>query len=306
MEAIKDTIEKIKAFLPYLDEHQKRIYLALEARGIDVSHRVIGESLKANGFSLQANRKTFEGRGHADRDAQFEFISRKVKDYMSEEQPVISVDAKKRELIGNFKNGGVEWQSKNTPVEVNAYDFLTDAEGIAIPYGIYDIAQNKGWVNVGITKDTAEFAVQSIRNWWYKMGIYYHNNANSLLITADGGGSNSSKGKLWKRELQKFADETGMEIEVVHFPPGTSKWNKIEHRLFSYISKNWRGKPLISYEVIVQLIGSTKTEKGLEVECELDMENYQTGITIDEDEMENVNLMGSSFHEEWNYRIMPS
>ncbi|GHV30936.1 hypothetical protein FACS1894177_04430 [Bacteroidia bacterium] len=397
MEAIKDTIEKIKAFLPYLDEHQKRIYLALEAkslgrggkslienqlgishntinkglkevnggtvnsgarlrkegggrkkkineaewhhikefiephtrgepesplqwvskslrnistalkaRGIDVSHRVIGESLKANGFSLQANRKTFEGRGHADRDAQFEFISRKVKDYMSEEQPVISVDAKKRELIGNFKNGGVEWQSKNTPVEVNAYDFLTDAEGIAIPYGIYDIAQNKGWVNVGITKDTAEFAVQSIRNWWYKMGIYYHNNANSLLITADGGGSNSSKGKLWKRELQKFADETGMEIEVVHFPPGTSKWNKIEHRLFSYISKNWRGKPLISYEVIVQLIGSTKTEKGLEVECELDMENYQTGITIDEDEMENVNLIGSSFHEEWNYRIMPS
>ncbi|KAA6313660.1 hypothetical protein EZS27_035602 [termite gut metagenome] len=176
---------------------------------------------------------------------------------------------------------------------------------MAIPYGIYDIALNKGWVHVGITKDTAEFALQSIRNWWYKMGIYYHNHANSLLITADGGGSTSSKGKLWKHELQKFANETGMDIEVVHFPPGTSKWNKIEHRLFSYISKNWRGKPLVSYEIIVQLIGSTKTEKGLEVECELDRENYQTGIVIDRSEMENINMIGSSFHAEWNYRIMP-
>jgi transposase len=397
MESTQDILEKIKAFMPYLDEHQKRVYLAsevkglgrggklllenqlgvshntinkglkelqsgkvihkerlrregggrkkkikeaewihikefiephtrgepesplqwvskslrhistaLKSRGIEVSHRIIGESLKANGFSLQANRKTYEGSGHADRDSQFEFINRKVKEYISDKQPVISVDAKKRELVGNFKNTGVEWQSKNTPVEVNAYDFLTDSQGVAIPYGIYDIALNKGWVNVGITKDTAEFAVQSIRNWWYKMGIYFHNNATSLLITADGGGSNSSKGKLWKSELQKFANETGMEIEVVHFPPGTSKWNKIEHRLFSYISKNWRGKPLVSYEVIVQLIGSTKTEKGLEVECELDTENYQTGIVIDEDEMENINLIGSSFHHEWNYRILPS
>ncbi|KAA6331098.1 hypothetical protein EZS27_020270 [termite gut metagenome] len=291
--------------LQWISTSLRHISTALKARGIEVSHRVIGESLKAHGFSLQANRKTYEGSGHADRDSQVEFINRKVKEYISEQQPVISVDAKKRELVGNFKNAGVEWHRKNTPVEVNAYDFPTDSQGVAIPYGIYDIALNTGWVNVGITKDTAEFAVQSIRNRWYKMGIYYHNQANSLLITAGGGGSNSSKGKLWKHELQKFANATGMEIEVVHFPPGTSKWNKIEHRLFSYISKNGRGKPLVSYEIIVQLIGSTKTEKGLEVECELDTENYQTGVVIEEREMENINMIGSSFHGEWNYRILP-
>ncbi|KAA6350516.1 hypothetical protein EZS27_002123 [termite gut metagenome] len=291
--------------LQWVSKSLRHISTALKARGIEVSHRVVGDSLKAHGFSLQANRKTCEGRGHADRDSQFEFINRRVKEYTSEQQPVISVDAKKRELAGNFKNTDVEWHGKNTPVEVNACDFTTGSQGVAIPYGIYDMALNKGWVNMGITKDTAEFAVQGIRNWWYKMGVYYHNHANSLLITADDDGSNSSKGKLWKHELQKFANETGMEMEVVHFPPGSSKWNKIEHRLFSYISKNWRGKPLVSYEIIVQLIGSAKTEKGLEVECELDMENYQTGRVIDQSEMENINMIGSSFHEEWNYRILP-
>lgn len=291
--------------LQWVSKSLRNIEAALRERGIVVSHRVIGESLKANGFSLQANRKTYEGKGHEDRDVQFEFINRRVNEFLSEKQPVISVDAKKRELIGNFKNNGVEWRLKNSPLEVNAYDFLTDSQGVAIPYGIYDIGINKGWVNVGITKDTAGFAVQSIRNWWYKMGVYYHNNASSLLITADGGGSNSSKGKLWKYELQKFANETGMEIEVAHFPPGTSKWNKIEHRLFSYISKNWRGKPLVSYEVVVQLIGSTKTANGLEVECELDKEDYETGIMIKESQMEEINLFGSQFHGEWNYKIMP-
>jgi hypothetical protein len=261
--------------------------------------------LKERGFSLQSNRKTYEGKGHEDRDGQFEFINRKVGEYLSENQPVISVDAKKRELIGNYKNNGKEWHQKNSPLKVNAYEFLTDAEGVAIPYGIYDMGINKGWVNIGITKDTAEFAVQSIKNWWYKMGIYYHNNATSLFVTADGGGSNSSKGKLWKFELQKFANETGMKIEVSHFPPGTSKWNKIEHRLFSYISKNWRGKPLVSYEVIVKLISSTKTTKGLDVECEIDDSIYETGINISKKQMKEINVIGSQFHKEWNYTIMP-
>ena len=208
-------------------------------------------------------------------------------------------------MVGNFKNNGVEWQPKGDPVAVNAYDFLTDAQGVAIPYGVYDIGINKGWVNIGITKDTAEFAVQSIRNWWYKMGIYYHNNAHSLLITADGGGSNSSKGKLWKYELQKFANETGLEIEVLHFPPGTSKWNKIEHRLFSYISKNWRGKPLKTYEIVIKLIGATKTTKGLEVECEIDKNNYETGIVINEEMLQETNIIPNGFHGDWNYKILP-
>jgi hypothetical protein len=229
-----------------------------------------------------------------------------VSEFQSENQPVISVDAKKKELVGNYKNNGKIWSSKGKPTEVNAYDFLSDAEGVAIPYGIYDQTNNKGWVNVGITKDTAEFAVQSIRNWWYKMGIYHNNKATSLLITADGGGSNSTKGKLWKIEIQKLANETGLDITVLHFPPGTSKWNKIEHRLFSYISKkNWAGKPLISYEVIVNLISSTRTKTGLEVDCEMDTNQYKTGIKISDEQMRELNIERSLFHGEWNYTISP-
>ncbi len=291
--------------LQWVSKSLRNIESVLKEEGIAVSYRVIGEALKSNGFSLQANRKTFEGKGHKDRDAQFEFINKKVKEYNSEDQPVISVDAKKKELIGNYKNNGKEWSEKNTPYEVNAYDFLTDAEGVAIPYGVYDMFINKGWVNIGISKDTAEFAVQSISNWWYKMGIYYHNTATSLMITADGGGSNSSKGKLWKYELQKFANETGLKIEVVHFPPGTSKWNKIEHRLFYNNTKNWRGRPLISYEVIIKLIASTKTKKGLDVECEIDKEIYKTGIKIKPQQMEDINIVHNTFHGEWNYCIYP-
>ena len=291
--------------LQWVSKSLRNIEKALKEDGINISHRIIGEALKEQGFSLQSNRKTFEGKGHQDRDGQFEFINRKVNEFFSDNQPVISVDAKKRELVGNFKNHGKEWHQKATPLEVNAYDFLTDSQGVAIPYGVYDMGTNKGWVNVGITKDTAEFAVQSIRNWWYKMGIYYHNNATSLLITADGGGSNSSRGKLWKYELQKFSNETGMSIQVVHFPPGTSKWNKIEHRLFSYISKNWRGRPLVSYEVVVKLISSTKTTKGLDVECEIDKGIYETGIKITKNQMEKINIIGSQFHGEWNYSISP-
>jgi len=291
--------------LQWVSKSLRNIELVLKAQGITVSHRIIGDSLKEKGFSLQANCKTYEGKGHEDRDSQFEFINNKVKEFFSENQPVISVDAKKKELIGNFKNNGNDWLPKKEPIKVNAYDFLTESNGIAIPYGIYDIYENKGWVNIGITKDTAEFAVQSIRNWWYKMGIYYHNNATSLLITADGGGSNSSKAKLWKYELQKFANETGMTIQVTHFPPGTSKWNKIEHRLFSYISKNWRGKPLVSYEIIVKLIASTKTSKGLDVYCEMDKNEYKTGIEVTEKQMKNICITHSKFHGEWNYSISP-
>lgn len=291
--------------LQWVSKSLRNIEKTLKEDGINISHRIIGEALKEQGFSLQSNRKTFEGKGHQDRDGQFEFINRKVNEFFSENQPVISVDAKKKELVGNFKNHGKEWHQKATPLKVNAYDFLTDSQGVAIPYGVYDMGINKGWVNVGITKDTAEFAVQSIRNWWYKMGIYYHNNATSLLITADGGGSNSSRGKLWKYELQKFSNETGMRIQVVHFPPGTSKWNKIEHRLFSYISKNWRGRPLVSYEVVVKLISSTKTTKGLDVECEIDKGIYETGIKITKNQMEKINIIGSQFHGEWNYSISP-
>jgi hypothetical protein len=291
--------------LLWVSKSLRHIEGALKAKGFQVSYRIIGEALKAHGFSLQSNRKQYEGKSHPDRNSQFEYIHKKVEQYMIEKQPVISVDAKKRELIGNFANKGVEWLPKSEATSVNAYDFLTEAIGVAIPYGVFDIKENIGWVNVGITKDTAEFAVQSIRNWWYKMGIYYHNNADSLLITADGGGSNSSKGKLWKYELQKFADETGIAIEVLHFPPGTSKWNKIEHKLFSYISKNWRGKPLISYQVIVNLIANTITSTGLKVACEIDDKQYETGIEITDEQLAEVNISQNEFHGEWNYKIIP-
>ena len=291
--------------LQWVSKSLRNIEVALKGIGISASHRIIGDALKSHGFSLQSNRKRFEGISHPDRDAQFEFIQKKVDKYISEKQPVISVDAKKRELVGNFKNDGVEWHLSGEAESVNAYNFLTEADGVAVPYGVYDIRENIGWVNVGITKDTAEFAVQSIRNWWYKMGIYYHNTAESLLITADGGGSNSSKGKLWKYELQKFANETGLTIEVVHFPPGTSKWNKIEHRLFSYISKNWRGKPLVTYQIIVSLIAATKTKKGLKVACEIDNKRYKTGIEVSDEQLATINLCPNKFHGEWNYAILP-
>jgi hypothetical protein len=291
--------------LQWVSKSLRNIESALKSIGISVSHRIIGDALRTRGFSLQSNRKRFEGKSHPDRDAQFEFIQKKVEKYISDNQPVISVDAKKRELVGNFKNHGVEWNPQGKPENVNAYDFLSESDGVAVPYGIYDIRENIGWVNVGITKDTAEFAVQSIRNWWYKMGIYYHNTAECLLITADGGGSNGSRGRLWKYELQKLANETGLTIDVVHFPPGTSKWNKIEHRLFSYISKNWRGKPLITYQIIVNLIAGTKTKNGLKVFCELDDNEYKTGIEITDRQFEAINICQNEFHGEWNYCILP-
>jgi len=277
----------------------------LKKQGFNVSHKLVGEMLKQKGFSLQANRKTFEGKGHPDRDAQFEFIHYRVKEFQMNEMPVISVDAKKKELIGNYKNNGREWTKTKIPIKVNAYDFRSEAEGLAIPYGVYDLTNDDGWVSVGVDHDTAEFAVESIKKWWYKMGIERYKNTEKLLITAEGGGSNGRRNKLWKKQLQEFSNETNIEIHVCHFPPGTSKWNKIEHRLFSNISKNWRGKPLISYEVIINLIASTSTNKGLHVKCEVDKTEYKTGIKVSKNEMRNINISVDEFHGEWNYVISP-
>jgi transposase len=291
--------------LMWTSKSLRKLSAELKSKGFNVSHKLVGEILKKKGFSLQANRKTDEGKSHPDRNAQFEYIHLKVKDFQGNGQPVISVDAKKKELVGNFKNNGKEWHKEKEPDKVKVYDFLSDAEGKAIPYGVYDLSQNKGWVSVGIDHDTAEFAVETIKKWWTKMGSSTYPNAQRLLITADGGGSNASRSRLWKKEIQKLSDETGLVVDVCHFPPATSKWNKIEHRLFSYISQNWRGKPLVSYEVIVNLIASTKTEKGLEVTCELDTKTYDTGIKIKDEDMKSINLEKHDFHGEWNYTISP-
>ena len=277
----------------------------LKKMNFNVSHTVVGNILKENKFSLQTNCKTDEGSSHIDRDKQFNYIHNKVKEFQEANNPVISIDAKKKELIGNFKNNGQEWHSKANPTKVKVYDFLSCAEGKITPYGIYDITNNLGWVNVGIDKDTSEFAVQSIRNWWYKMGKELYKDSKELLINADGGGSNGSRVRLWKKELQTLSTEIGLKITVCHFPPGTSKWNKIEHRLFSYISKNWRGRPLTSYEVAVNLIASTTTSKGLKVKCELDENKYEIGKKVSDKEFDKINIIRDEFHGDWNYTILP-
>ncbi len=275
----------------------------LKTKGYNVGRDVVSRILKSQGYSLQSNRKTNEGKSHPDRDAQFQYINKQVSSFQSDGFPVISIDAKKKENIGNFKNNGQEWKPKNQPDKVNVYDFPSYADGRATPYGIYDITQNKGWVSVGVNNDTSEFAVQSIRIWWLKMGKSIYGNAKKLLITADGGGSNGSRVRLWKKELQGLSNELGIDIFVCHFPPGTSKWNKIEHRLFSFIAKNWRGRPLVSYEVIVNLIASTKTQKGLEVKCQLDERKYEKGIKVSDEEFKKINIEREAFHGEWNYKI---
>jgi transposase len=277
---------------------------SLKAMNHKTSHRMVGQILHELKYSLQANRKTQEGGTHPDRNAQFEYINETVKKFHSKNQPVISIDAKKKENVGEYKNNGKEWQPKGTPEKVNVYDFIDKELGKVCPYGVYDIGENMGWVNVGIDHDTASFAVESIRRWWNIMGKEIYTTATELLITADGGGSNSSRSRLWKKEVQNFVNETGLKIKVCHFPPGTSKWNKIEHRLFSYISQNWRGKPLVSHEVIVNLIASTKTSKGLKVKCQLDENKYPTGIKVSDEDLAKVNIEYDSFHGEWNYTIM--
>jgi transposase len=277
----------------------------LQNMGHKVSHARVADMLHMLGYSLQANKKTIEGTEHPDRDKQFEHLNEKCKIFQGEHQPVISVDTKKKELIGNFKNVGCELRPKKDPILVNVYDFRDKELGKVNPYGVYDITNNEGWVNVGIDHDTASFAVESIRRWWDIMGCKSYPDAKKLLITADCGGSNGSRVRLWKTELQKLADETGLEISVCHFPPGTSKWNKIEHRLFSQITINWRGKPLTSYEVVVNLIAATTTSKGLEVKCMLDTNKYPTGIKIEKKQVEELGIIPDEFHGEWNYTFKP-
>jgi DNA-binding phage protein len=291
--------------LRWTSKSVRKLARELNGMGHQVSHRLVAELLHELDYSLQANRKTTEGDSHPDRDVQFEHINAQVKTFQAAGQPAISVDTKKKELVGDFKNGGREWQPQGEPEKVRVHDFLIPELGKVAPYGIYDMTHNLGWVNVGIDHDTAAFAVESIRRWWYSMGQPLYPEARQLLITADGGGSNGYRLRLWKVELQKLADETGLSITVCHLPPGTSKWNKIEHRLFSYISQNWRGKPLVSYEVIVNLIAATTTTTGLRVHSEIDTQLYPKGVKVSDAELAQVNIERDDFHGEWNYTISP-
>ena len=275
----------------------------LTTMGHEVSHKLVADLLHELRYSLQANRKTREGSHHPDRDAQFGYINDMVARFQDEGQPVISVDTKKKELIGDFKNPGREWRPKGSPERVRVHDFLIPEQGKAIPYGVYDLTRNQGWVSVGVTHDTASFAVNAIRSWWKHMGRPSYRDANALLITADAGGSNGPRVRLWKWELQRFANRTGLSIMVCHFPPGTSKWNKIEHRLFSYIAMNWRGKPLTSLATVVSLIGSTTTKRGLRVRSEIDKTAYAKGVKISDRQMANIKLQPHTFHGDWNYTI---
>ncbi len=277
----------------------------LTQNGMSCSASTVQDLLKAQGYSLQGNRKTREGSKNPDRNEQFEYINNAVKEFQSQELPVISVDAKKKELIGDFKNSGQEWQPEGQPEEVRVYDFIDKKLGKAIPYGIYDLTENKGWVSVGVDHDTARFAVETISRWWKEVGKLCYSRAKKLLITADGGGSNGTRNRLWKLALQEFADSSGLIVQVCHFPPGTSKWNKIEHRMFCHITMNWRGRPLVSHDVVVNLIANTTTNKGLKIRAELDLGLYATGTVVSKVEMAGLKLERAEFHGEWNYTIYP-
>lgn len=284
----------------------RKITAELLNLGYKVCHEVVRQCLLEMGYSLQTNKKTKEGGDSPDRDAQFEHINRTAKEFEAHKDPVISVDCKKKELIGEYKNNGQEWAKVKNPTEVKVYDFIDKTNGKASPYGVYDIQNNRGWVNVGISSDTASFAVSTIRDWWEQEGCRLYPTSKRLYINADGGGSNSSRSHLWKTELQQFSNLSGLEIEVSHFPPGTSKWNKIEHRLFAFISKNWRAKPLTSLSVIISLIGATTTTKGLTVRANLDEKIYLPGVKPSEQEMQQLNILRNDFHGEWNYTISPN
>ena len=283
----------------------RQLAAALQEQGHGIERQKVAHLLVELGYSLQANNKTRAGKQHPDRDAQFHFISERVAPSQRQKQPVISVDTKKKELVGDFINRGREWCPKGKPVPVRVYDFIDKEKGKVNPYGVYDQTADQGWVSVGTDHDTAEFAVESIRRWWNKMGRNSYPKAKELLITADCGGSNGYRVRLWKIALQNLSTETGLKISGCHFPPGTSKWNKIEHRMFSHISINWRGKPLISHEVIVKLIGSTTTKSGLNIRAELDTNKYEKGIKITDEELDNINVIRDDFHGEWNYSITP-
>lgn len=279
---------------------------ALRKKGHKISQRSVYNLLIFLGYTLQSNKKTQEGSNHPDRDKQFHYINKQVKAFQKNDCPTISVDTKKKENIGNYKNNGKEHNHKGKPEKVSTYDFIDKKLGKVAPYGVYDIGKNKGWVSVGISGDTAAFAVNSIRGWWYAMGKKLYQNSEKIFITADCGGSNGNRVRLWKIELQKLSNELNVEIHVSHFPPGTSKWNKIEHKMFSYISRNWRGRPLLSRETVVNLIANTRTNKGLEIKSMLDENNYEIGIKISDEELAEINLQKNKFHGEWNYKILPS
>lgn len=284
----------------------RQLATALRQEGHRISHPTVAALLHGLGYSLQANRKTREGSSHPDRNAQFEFINRRVVAFQKGRQPVVSVDTKKKEILGDFKNNGVEWQPEGEPEEVRAKDFPDKRLGKAIPYGVYDLTCNRGWVSVGIDHDTAQFAVETLRRWWLEMGKGMYPRADHLLITADGGGSNGTRNRLWKVALQGLANEAGLRISVCHFPPGTSKWNKIEHRMFCHITRNWRGRPLTSRAVVVNLIASTTTTTGLKIQVELDEGEYPTGTKVSDEELAGVNIKRNRFHGEWNYTIIPN
>ena len=310
LDALADLVQSAirgdpEAALLWVSKSQRHLARALAERGFTASQKLVGRLLRRLGFSLQANRKTREGTSHPDRNAQFEHINAQINAFQAAGQPAISVDTKKKELVGDFKNGGRELRPKGDPEPVWVHDFMVPELGKVAPYGVYDIAANAGWINLGITSDTAAFAVESIRRWWLELGQSRYPGADRILITADCGGSNGARVRLWKSELQTLADQTGLSITVTHLPPGTSKWNRIEHRLFAFITQNWRGKPLVTHQVIVQLIANTTTKAGLTVQCRLDENAYDKGIKVSDAEMASLNITPDNFHGEWNYTIAP-
>ncbi len=305
LEGMLDPKGDPESLLRWTSKSVSKLRKALTRLGHTIGETAIRGMLHEMGFSLKATKKSIEGGSHADRDAQFQHINRTGKAFEAKGQPVISVDCKKKELIGNFKNGGREWQAKGQETTVNVYDYLSIADGKAIPYGIYDLVHNSGFVNVGIDHETAEFAVESIRRWWKSVGSNLYPSSRELLLVADGGGSNGARSRLWKQQVQHLANETGLAITVCHLPPATSKWNKIEHRLFSYISINWRGKPLTSLETIIELISHTTTEEGLTVMAVKDTNSYPTGLKVSNEDMAALNLTSHPFHGDWNYTIQP-
>jgi transposase len=301
-----DTRGDPEAPLLWTSKSTRHLAEALVALGHDISHDSVGRLLEEIGYRLQANRKTEEGSDHPDRDAQFGYINRCIRRFQKRHQPVVSVDAKKRELVGNYRNPGREWRPEGTPQRVRTHDFRDKELGVAIPYGVYDLTRNDGWVSVGIDHNTAEFATESVRRWWERMGSLAYPDADELLLTADGGGSNGSRARLWKLKVQRLADRLGLRISVCHFPPGTSKWNWVEHRMFCHITENWRGRPLVSRAVIVNSIGRVRTREGLRIEAELDTNSYPKGIKVSDEEMAGLNLQRAKFHGDWNYTILPS
>lgn len=312
--ALKEVLEALlepvtrgdpEAPLQWSSKSLRRLAEEMQEQGHPVSTRIVAQLLHDLDYSLQANQKTREGAEHPDRDAQFDYINERVKHYQRKGDPVVSVDTKKKELVGDFKNSGREWTPQGSPQRVQVHDFIDKELGKAIPYGVYDLTANEGWVSVGEDHDTAEFAVETIRRWWQQMGCPLYPYSTKLLIVADAGGSNSHRSSLWKVELQKLCDQTEQQIEVCHFPPGTSKWNKIEHKLFSQITKNWRGRPLVSQEVIINLIGNTTTATGLHIHAELDTGAYPLGLKVSAQELASVQLRPGHFHGEWNYTILP-